>query len=34
MLLNIKPINNARLNIENPDSIKTKLNLVAYDVVP
>ena len=28
MLLNIKPINSAKLNIENPDGIKTKMNLV------
>lgn len=34
MLLNSKPINSARLNIENPDGIKTKINLVGYNVVP
>ena len=34
MLLNIKPINSARLNIETPDGIKTKMNLVGYNVVP
>lgn len=34
MLLNIKPINSARLNIENPDGIKTKMNLVGYKVLP
>ena len=34
MLLNIKSINSARLNIENPDGIKTKMNLVGYKVLP
>ena len=34
MLLNIKPINSARLNIENPGGIKTKMNLVGYKVLP
>ena len=34
MLLSFKPINSARLNIENPDGIKTKMNLVGYKVLP
>ena len=34
MLLNIKPINRTKLNIENPDGIKTKMNVVGYKVLP
>lgn len=34
MLLNIKPINSTELNIENPDGIKTKMNVVGYKVLP